>query len=104
MLHAGAISIPKHAKLIQEMEKLSYDGKRVDHLPQYSKDCADGVAGVVRAIATGLAKPTDDFNFTFCGNELFGDFSGLEGQLGQVVLPPDVVPGSEGFLANSWGM
>jgi hypothetical protein len=104
LLHAGAISIPKHAKLIQELEKLSYDGKRVDHLPQYSKDIADGVAGVIRAVATGLAKPTDNFNFVFAGPEIFGDFSGLEGKIGQVVLPPDVVPGSEGLLFNSWGL
>lgn len=111
LLHAGAISIPAHvvqgdvySKLIFEMEKLTYDGKRVDHLPQYSKDVCDVVCGIVRAIATGLAKATDSFSFTFAGPEIFGDATPEELAIGQVRLPDEVIPGSESLLNNHWGL
>jgi hypothetical protein len=104
LLHAGKITFPRHKKLIFEMEKLSYDGKRVDHLPQYSKDVCDVVCGIVRAVATGLAKATDTFTFTFAGPEIFGEATPEQLALGQMRLPDEVIPGSESWLNNGWGL
>jgi hypothetical protein len=104
LLHAGAISFPRHPKLIFEMEKLTFDGKRVDHLPQYSKDVCDVVCGIVRAVATGLAKATDVFTYTFAGPEIFGDATPEQLAIGQVRLPEEVIPGSEGLLNNHFGL
>lgn len=50
LIHAECIWYPDHPKLKLELEKLVWDGKRVDHLAHFSKDIADGVAGVSRSI------------------------------------------------------
>jgi hypothetical protein len=69
-----------------------------------SKDICDAVCGVVRAVATGLAKATDTFSFTFAGSEIFGDATPEELAIGMVRLPEDALPGSVGMLNNPWGL
>jgi hypothetical protein len=102
VLHAGGVSFPRHPKLILEMEKLSFDGRRVDHLPQYSKDCCDSVAGVISAIIEGKAKAVEEFNFVFGGPELFMG-EDTYAAVNQVKLPDEAIPNSQEFLNfNMW--
>ncbi len=92
MLWAGAISYPKHDKFIFEIERLIYDGKRVDHLPIFSKDICDSVCGVVRAIAGGFAKPLDVMTFTFMDERIFGGQSTDEDAKPLIPLPQEALP------------
>ena len=86
------------------MQKLVFDGRRVDHLPTESKDIVDTVCGVVRAIATGLAKPTDTFSYVFAGPEIFGAPTDDEIYSRLPKLPDEAIPGSSSFLDNMWGL
>ena len=45
----GRIKSPKHEKALSEIVRLERDPQsgRIDHPPNFSKDCADAVAGVV---------------------------------------------------------
>jgi hypothetical protein len=47
--HDGRIKSPKHEKALSEIVRLERDPQtgRIDHPPNFSKDCADAVAGVV---------------------------------------------------------
>lgn len=65
LIHANAISFPRHPKLLLELEKLIWNGKRVDHLPHYSKDIADGVAGIARSIFLSRGKRRQKVKFLF---------------------------------------
>ncbi|MFM2124557.1 MAG: hypothetical protein RL328_1008, partial [Acidobacteriota bacterium] len=65
LIHANAISYPNNPKLIEELEKLVWNGKRVDHLPHYSKDRADAVAGVARSIFLKRGKRRQRIKFMF---------------------------------------
>lgn len=67
LIHAECIDYPDHPKLKLELEKLVWNGKRVDHLPHYSKDIADGVAGVARSIFLGRGKRRQKFSAHFLG-------------------------------------
>ena len=96
MLWAGAVSYPNHKDFIFELERMIWDGRRVDHLPIYSKDLCDCVVGVTRAIAEGLAKPQEEMIFSFFGDELFSGIANKEEtqrNLG-LHLPKDALPGT----------
>jgi hypothetical protein len=95
---AGGLSIPKHPKLIFELERLIWDGRKVDHLPIYSKDVSDAVCGVVRAIAGGLARSQDSMNFTFCEESMFDPSAGQDSMPGMPGLPREAIPGSQQIL------
>jgi hypothetical protein len=71
MLWAGAVSYPNSPKLIFELQRIIWDGRKPDHLPIFSKDVVDSVIGVTRAIASGLAKPQDEMIYTFMPNTIF---------------------------------
>jgi hypothetical protein len=45
----GRIGAPKHDKALSEIVRLERDPQsgRIDHAPNFSKDCADAIAGVV---------------------------------------------------------
>jgi hypothetical protein len=45
----GRVKAPKHEKALSEIVRLERDphSGRIDHAPNFSKDCADAVAGVV---------------------------------------------------------
>lgn len=45
----GRVSAPKHAKALSEIVRLERDPQtgKIDHPPNFSKDCADAVAGVI---------------------------------------------------------
>ena len=45
----GRVKAPKHEKALSEIVRLERDPQsgRIDHAPNFSKDCADAVAGVV---------------------------------------------------------
>lgn len=65
LIHANAIDFPNNPKLIEELEKLVWNGKRVDHLPHYSKDRADAIAGVARSIFLRRGKRRQRIKFMF---------------------------------------
>lgn len=65
LIHANAITYPKHPKLVEELEKLVWNGKRVDHLPHYSKDRADAIAGVARSIFMKRGKRRQRIKYVF---------------------------------------
>jgi len=65
LIHANAITYPNNPKLIEELEKLVWNGKRVDHLPHYSKDRADAVAGVARSIFLKRGRRRQRIKFMF---------------------------------------
>lgn len=48
-LYDRRIYAPEHAKALHEINSLEWDTKKgkIDHLPQYSKDVSDSIAGVV---------------------------------------------------------
>lgn len=99
MLWAGGISYPNHEKFLFEIRRLIYDGKRVDHLPIYSKDICDSVCGVVRAIATGLAKAQTTMIYSFMDERIFGDFA-AEDLKPLIPLPKDALPNTIELLKN----
>ena len=45
----GRVKAPKHDKALSEIVRLERDSQsgKIDHPPNFSKDCADAVAGVV---------------------------------------------------------
>ena len=56
-LYDGRVQIPRHDKLLKELQELEFDAKRnkIDHLPAGSDDCADALAGVVFGLTQRLA-------------------------------------------------
>jgi len=99
MLWAGGISYPEHEKFLFEIRRLIYDGKRVDHLPIYSKDICDSVCGVVRAIASGLAKAQSTMIYSFMDNRIFGDLN-PEDVKPSIPLPAEALPNTLELLRN----
>lgn len=95
MLWAGAVTYPDNPKLIFELQRIIWDGKKPDHLPIFSKDVVDSVIGVTRAIATGLAKPQDDLIFTFMDDRIFGGVNPEDGSHHFPVFP-------DGAIANTY--
>jgi len=91
MLWAGAISYPKNPKLLFEIQRIIWDGKKPDHLPIFSKDVVDSVIGVSRAIAAGLAKPQNDMIFTFMPDSIFSGILPGEGSNGLPQLPQEAL-------------
>jgi intein/homing endonuclease len=65
LIHANAITYPRNPKLVEELEKLVWNGKRVDHLPHYSKDRADAIAGVARSIFLKRGRRKQRIKFMF---------------------------------------
>lgn len=65
LIHANAIVYPKLPQLLTELEKLVWDGRRVDHLPHYSKDIADAIAGVARSIFLKRGKRRQQVKYAF---------------------------------------
>lgn len=100
MLWAGAISYPNHEKFLFEIQRLIYDGKRVDHLPIYSKDICDSVCGVVRAIASGLAKAQTTMIYSFMDDRIFGD-TPAEDVKPLIPMPKDALPSTLELLRNA---
>lgn len=90
-LWAGAVSYPRHTKLLFEIERIIWDGKKPDHLPAYSKDVIDAVVGVTRAIAGGLARSQDAMTFTFCDENMFDPSFGQEAGIGMPNLPKEAM-------------
>jgi hypothetical protein len=105
LLHAGAISIPKHPMLIFEMERLIYDGRRVDHLPQFGKDHADAVCHVVRAIAGGFAKAKGSMAFTFAEDIMFAPDGAINPTANMPKLPMEaLINSAEQVNPNDFGI
>jgi hypothetical protein len=50
----GRVKAPKHEKALSEIVRLERDPQngRIDHAPNFSKDCADAVAGVVYGLTS----------------------------------------------------
>lgn len=65
LIHAGAIVYPKSDILITELEKLIWNGKRVEHTIAAGKDRADCLAGLSMAILSQLGEKRQKFNFHF---------------------------------------
>ncbi len=93
-LHAGLLSFPKHEKLLFEITRLVWDGKRVDHTYISTKDIMDGVAGVTFAIAEGKAIGQDEFNFAFMPDNFMNPQGDSAKATGQMVLPKEALTGT----------
>lgn len=91
MLTAGAISYPRNKLLLFEMERLIFDGKRVQHLPIFSKDVCDAVCHVIRAIAGGYAKAMDTMVFTFAEDSMFDPSAATDPFQGMPNLPKEAL-------------
>lgn len=91
MLWAGAISYPNHPKLIFELQRIIWDGKKPDHLPIFSKDIVDSVIGVTRAIASGLAKPQQEMIYVFMDDRIFSGIQPEEINMRLPKLPPEAL-------------
>jgi hypothetical protein len=98
---AGAIEYPKHAKLIFELERAIWDGRKVDHLPIFSLDVVCSVAGVVRAIAGGLARSQELMPFTFAEDWMFDPATIPTPGMGGMPKLPDEALNNTGREINS---
>lgn len=97
----GGVTYPKNPKLLFELERIIWDGRKPDHPANSSKDVVDAVIGVVRAIAGGYARSQDAMNFTFCDENMFDPSFGQESGVNLPNMPKEAVRGSQQVLNPS---